>query len=108
MGDLIPDVAAERAYDTVLDAIEQHEVRKLTERLGHRERIVVRAHYGIGVPPQTLHQIGNRLGVTAERARQIEVNALDEMRDALVGAHELGVPAPRDLDSLDDQVCQNA
>src|SRR6478735_1616071 len=30
VGDLIPDVAAERAYDTVLDAIEQHEVRKLT------------------------------------------------------------------------------
>ena len=101
VGDLIPDVAAERAFDTVLDVIEQHEVRKLTERLGDRERIVVRAHYGIGVPRQTLHQIGKGLGVTAERARQIEVNALDALRDALVGAHEPGAPAPRELDSLD-------
>ena len=108
VGDLIPDVAAERAFETVLDAMERHEVRELTARLGDRERIVVRAHYGIGVPPQTLHQIGKRLGVTAERARQIEVDALDELRDALVGAHHLGVPASRGLVSLDGQVCQNA
>ena len=73
MGDLIPDVAAERAFETVLDALERHDVRELTERLGDRERIVIRAHYGIGVPRQTLHQIGNRLGVTAERARQNSV-----------------------------------
>ena len=108
MGDLIADVTAERAFETVLDAMERHDVRELTERLGDRERLVIRAHYGLGVPRQTLHQIGNRLGVTAERARQIEVNALDALRDALVGAHDFGVPAPRDLDSLDDQVCQNA
>ena len=83
VGDLIPDVAAEQAFETVLDALERHDVRELTERLGDRERIVIRAHYGIGVPRQTLHQIGNRLGVTAERARQIELNALDALRDAL-------------------------
>jgi RNA polymerase sigma factor (sigma-70 family) len=83
VGDLLPDVAAERAFETVLDALERNDVRELTERLGDRERIVIRAHYGIGVPRQTLHQIGNRLGVTAERARQIELNALDALRDAL-------------------------
>ena len=83
MGDLIPDVAAERAFEAVLDAMERHDVRELTERLRDRERIVILAHYGIGVPRQTLHQIGNRLGVTAERARQIELNALDALRDAL-------------------------
>ena len=32
------------------------ETKTLTERLGDRERIVIRAHYGIGVPRQTLHQ----------------------------------------------------
>jgi RNA polymerase sigma factor (sigma-70 family) len=108
VGDLIPDAAAEGAFETVLDTMEWHHVRELTERLSDRERIVIRAHYGIGVPRQTLHQIGSRLGVTAERARQIEVHALDALRDALAGAHDLDLPAPRDLDSLDDQVCQNA
>jgi RNA polymerase primary sigma factor len=83
VGDLIPDVAAERAFEMVLDAMERHDVRELTERLGDRERIVIRAHYGIGGPRQTLHQIGDRLGVTAERARQIEASALDALRDAL-------------------------
>jgi RNA polymerase primary sigma factor len=106
LGDLIPDVAAERAFDTVLDALERHDVRQLTERLGDRERFVVRAHFGLGGPRQTLLQIGRRLGVSAERVRQIEVAALDELRDALVGAQDLGA-APRDLASLDDRVCQN-
>ena len=30
----------------------------MTERLEERERAVVRAHYGLGQPPQTLEAIG--------------------------------------------------
>jgi RNA polymerase sigma factor (sigma-70 family) len=100
VADVLPDGTAELAFETVLDALERHDVHELTARLGDRERVVVRAHYGIGVPRQTLRQIGRRLGVTAERARQIEVDALDELRDFLVGARD--IPAPRDLRALED------
>jgi hypothetical protein len=39
-----------------------------------------RAHFGLGRPAQTLGEIGGALGLTAERARQIEVGALDKLR----------------------------
>jgi DNA-directed RNA polymerase sigma subunit (sigma70/sigma32) len=37
----------------------------------------------LGQPAQTLCQIGDTLGLTAERARQIELAALNKLRDAL-------------------------
>jgi RNA polymerase primary sigma factor len=82
-GDTIIDPSAERAYQRVLDQSEVREVHALADRLDERERAVIRAHFGLGQPARTLNQIGSALGLTAERARQIEVGALDKLRDAL-------------------------
>jgi RNA polymerase sigma factor (sigma-70 family) len=90
-GDTIVDPVAEEAYEHVLDTIEIREVRDLAEQLDERERTVIRAHYGLGGPTQTLNQIGGALGLTGERARQIEAVALDRLREAC--AH--GAPAGR-------------
>jgi RNA polymerase sigma factor (sigma-70 family) len=84
VGDTIVDPVAEEAYDQVLDEIEIREVRDLADRLDERERAVIRAHYGLGEPAQTLNQIGAEIGLTAERARQIEAGALNRLREALV------------------------
>jgi hypothetical protein len=81
VGDTIIDPSAERAYQQVLDQIEACEVRDLADQLDERERAVIRAHYGLGQPAQTLNQIGGALGLTAERARQIEIGALGKLRD---------------------------
>jgi RNA polymerase primary sigma factor len=83
VGDTIVDPAAEQAFERVLDHMELREVQNVAERLTGRERVVIGAHYGLGQPVQTLDQIGDTLGLTAERARQIEVGALSRMRDAL-------------------------
>jgi RNA polymerase primary sigma factor len=83
VGDRLVDPAAEEAYDRVLDELEIREVRSLADQLGDRERTVIRAHYGLDQPAQTLSQIGRVLGLTAERVRQIEVAALDRLRAAL-------------------------
>lgn len=83
VGDTILDPVAEQAFERVLDEMEIREVRDVADRLTERERAVIRAHYGLGQPAQTLDQIGETLGLTAERARQIEVRALTRMRDAL-------------------------
>jgi RNA polymerase primary sigma factor len=90
VGDRITDTSAERAYEQVLDKIEIREVRDLADQLDQRERAVIRAHYGLGEPTQTLNQIGGTLGLTAERARQIEVGALNKLRDALAQPAPLG------------------
>lgn len=84
VGDAIVDPVAEQAYEHVLDKIEIREVRDVADQLDERERAVIRAHYGLlGQPAQTLDQIGGGLGLTAERARQIEACALAKIREAL-------------------------
>jgi RNA polymerase primary sigma factor len=91
VGDTIIDLDAEQAFDRVLDRIELREVDHLAGRLDDRERAVVRAHYGLGEPPRTLNEIGRRMGLTAERARQIEVVALDKLREALARPARTGL-----------------
>jgi RNA polymerase primary sigma factor len=83
VGDTIVDAGAEREYELVLDRIEIRDVRNLSDQLGERERVILRAHYGLGQPARTLGQIGATLGLTAERARQIEVSALKKLRESL-------------------------
>ncbi|HET6642939.1 MAG TPA: sigma-70 family RNA polymerase sigma factor [Gaiellaceae bacterium] len=84
VGDTIVDPLAERAYELVLDEIEIREVGDVTAELDERERAVIRAHYGLGEHAQTLTEIGGALGLTAERARQIEAGALNKLRQTLV------------------------
>jgi RNA polymerase primary sigma factor len=82
VGDSIPDPRAERAYEQVLDRIEIRAVRE-EAHLDERERKVIRAHYGFDQQVRTLDQIGGALGLTGERARQIEAGALKKLRDTL-------------------------
>jgi RNA polymerase primary sigma factor len=81
-GQMLPDPRAERDYERVLDGIEMQEIRDLASQLDDRERGVLSSHYGLGQAPQTLKEIGDGLGVTAERVRQIEAGALRKLRDA--------------------------
>jgi RNA polymerase primary sigma factor len=81
-GEMVADPGAEKEYDQVLDNMEIQAVRNLADRLGDRERMVLQRHYGLGQPPQTLSKIGAGLGLTAERVRQIEKEALAKLRDA--------------------------
>ena len=83
LADTIADPVAEQEYDDVLSGIEVEEVRVLADRLDDRERTVLSAHYGLGQSAQTLTQIGASLGLTAERARQIESAALAKLRAGL-------------------------
>jgi RNA polymerase sigma factor (sigma-70 family) len=79
LGEMIPDPDAEDEYQHVLDKLE---VRDFGRRLDERERTVLWSHYGLGRPPQSLRQIGGSLGLTAERVRQIEAEALKKLREA--------------------------
>jgi RNA polymerase primary sigma factor len=81
-GEMVADPAAEKEYEQVLDTMEIEAMRDLADRLGERERTVLRRHYGLGQPPETLSRIGAGLGLTAERVRQIEKEALEKLREA--------------------------
>lgn len=78
-GDLLVDPLAEDAYEAALGAIEARELHDLLAGLSERERDVLRARYGLDGDEQSLRDIGARLGISAERVRQIEQRALTKL-----------------------------
>jgi RNA polymerase sigma factor (sigma-70 family) len=78
----VADPHAESEYEHVLDQMEIQAVRHLADQLDERERAILSGHYGLGRSPRTLKQLGSDLGLTAERIRQIENQALEKLRAA--------------------------
>ena len=57
------------------------ELAEALQRLNPRMRHVVTRRFGLdGEAPQTLEEVGNDLGITRERVRQLETRALRELR----------------------------
>lgn len=74
--------------DTALAHDTRQRLDAALAELPTRERLVLRLRYGLDGQPHTLGAIGARLGVTRERARQIESDGLKAMR-ATVERHGL-------------------
>jgi RNA polymerase primary sigma factor len=81
-GDLLVDPLAEGEYERVLDAIEVDQLLALLSTLSDRERDILGARYGLAGEEQSLRQVGARLGLSAERVRQIEERALRKLAAA--------------------------
>ena len=89
-GDLLADPLAEDEYELVLAAIEADELHAMLAGLTNRERDVLRARYGIGNGGDggeelSLRTVGDRLGLSGERVRQIERRALNKLAALAVG-----------------------
>ncbi len=57
------------------------ELKKMLETLSVREQAIIRLRFGLdGIPPKTLHEIGQHLGLTRERIRQIEERTLEKLK----------------------------
>jgi RNA polymerase primary sigma factor len=81
-GELLVDPLAGDAYERLLDHSEIEQVRALLGSLNDRERMILRARYGLDGPEQSLRDLGERIGVSGERVRQIEQRALGKLRSA--------------------------
>jgi RNA polymerase primary sigma factor len=63
------------------DLEDEFSLRSRLECLDGRERMVLSSRYGLdNEPPLTLREIGNRLGVTREWVRKIELKAVGKLR----------------------------
>lgn len=72
IGELLRDPSAEDALTRTSYRVCATDLPRLLARLTERERIVICSRYGIGRREQTLREVAGRLGVSAERVRQIE------------------------------------
>ena len=59
------------------------ELDKVMAHLTDREREILVRRFGLVGPPQTLEQIGEYLGITRERVRQLETRALRKAADLI-------------------------
>jgi RNA polymerase primary sigma factor len=81
LGEVLEDRSLGTPADEVLAQDLGTQVRQALDRLEPREREVLRLRFGLGdEAPQTLETIGARFGVTRERIRQIERQALGKLR----------------------------
>jgi RNA polymerase sigma factor (sigma-70 family) len=84
-GELIADPLAEDEYERVITSTAVGELRDLLSGLSDRERSILKARHGLDGQAESLRDIAARLGVSAERVRQIENRALGKLRAAAVG-----------------------
>jgi RNA polymerase primary sigma factor len=78
-GDLMPSDAPEPDEEVAVSLAKQA-LRRTVDRLPEQERNVIRLRYGIGDgEPTPLRETGRRLGLSAERVRQVESRALQHL-----------------------------
>jgi RNA polymerase sigma factor (sigma-70 family) len=93
LGDLIEEVDSDAAFNEVEDALLREEIGGAVDRvLDERERHVVALRYGLeNGQPLSLRETGKVLGLSGERVRLIEREALRKLRDSnLISAVALG------------------
>ncbi len=86
--DFLPDEAAVTPEEGAVRRVSAEETRQVMhDVLTEREREVLKLRFGLdGSSPESLDVVGRRLGVTRERARQIEAEALRKLRRPTVAA----------------------
>jgi RNA polymerase primary sigma factor len=88
MSDLVADTHNPGPGDIVQSVDELRQLGELLEAIDDRAAKILKLRYGLdGEDPMTLKEIGERIGLTRERVRQIEHEALRKLRDSMmVGA----------------------
>jgi RNA polymerase primary sigma factor len=80
LGQLIPDANAISPFEAAADRMTKDRLQDVLENLSYRERRIVELRYGLdGEHPRTLDEAGGVFGLTRERTRQIEENAIRKL-----------------------------
>ncbi|EMB15530.1 MULTISPECIES: sigma-70 family RNA polymerase sigma factor [Rhodopirellula] len=91
LGDMVQDERLKAPDEEMLDHDILKHAMSLLGDLEERESTVLKLRFGLGgVEPMTLKEIGAELGLTRERVRQIETEALRRLADGLTDPRERG------------------
>ena len=82
IGDLQADPSVKNLMTNLIDEANRQIIETVFATLNEREANVLRLRFGMNVNhAYTLEEVGNELGITRERVRQIETRALRKMRN---------------------------
>ena len=85
INELVQDTNNPGPGETVVGNDELQQLSELLTQIDGREAKILRMRYGLdGADPMTLKEIGLKIGLTRERVRQIEHEALAKLRDAMM------------------------
>jgi len=85
VGDMFEDTRNEQPDEAVANTDEFGMIMKLINAIDERDARVLKLRYGLeGQEPLTLKEIGREVGLTRERVRQIEVEALRKIQSQLL------------------------
>jgi len=79
LGDLFADRDAADPFDEAEESLRKQGIRKALDALPERERRILELRFGFEGDPWTLEAIGHELGLTRERVRQLEGQALQRL-----------------------------
>jgi RNA polymerase primary sigma factor len=88
LGDLLADSDALDPAEAATDALRRHTVRAALETLPERERQVLELRFGFAGEQQSLDAIAREVGISRERVRQLEQQALARLEGELEGVVE--------------------
>jgi len=87
LGDFIEDTSSPAPEESVTKTLLEENVQEILEELPAREVRVLQLRFGLwGERLHTLHEAGKKMGITRERVRQIQANALKRLR--MLSRHE--------------------
>ncbi len=90
LGDLYRDPTALDPSEEAADSYRRQMVRKAVRRLPERERRILELRFGFDGEAQALEAIGKQLGISRERIRQLERDALAKLEGELEGLVQAG------------------
>ena len=86
ISEMLADNKEDSPDQALMDAAKGPEVQKLLAKLDQRQRKILEMRFGLDGyqgPPRTFKQIGQVIGLTRERVRQLEKEALASLRKAI-------------------------
>ena len=84
LGEIVMDERTRAPDEEMVQADDLQQALEMLKTMDAREATVLRMRFGLDDnPPRTLKEIGEALGLTRERVRQIEHDALEKMADGL-------------------------